>query len=334
MAANDYSRRLGVIGDAQFRAALERLGLGEFVRAEPVAGGLFGQNVFVTSATGEYVLRGAPHYDWQFPAERFFARLLHERTPAPVPWPYLIDPADDIFDWSYAVMPRMPGLQLNDATLPGLSAVDRLGMARAMAENLTLVHDLTWALPGSYDLAADTVVPFEARWTDWVAAEVRGLLTLARGHSDRTTDADVAWVDGLLGAAHSPLGEPFQPRVVLRDYKEGNTVMSRTPEGWRVSGVFDLMEAAFGDGEMDLSRQTAAYLDEDRELARMFLSTYLGLRPPRPGFEERFPVYMLRDRLIIWEYIQRPGMESMRDREHTLQGWAEPYTASLGTLMA
>ena len=130
MGANDYSHRLGTIGDAQFRAALERLGLGEFVRAEPVAGGLFGQNVFVTSTAGEYVLRGAPHYDWQLPAERFFARLLHEHTRAPTPWPYLIDPADDFFGWSFAVMPRMPGLQLSDATLAGLSHADRLGMAR------------------------------------------------------------------------------------------------------------------------------------------------------------------------------------------------------------
>jgi hygromycin-B 7''-O-kinase len=118
MAAREYSRRLGSIDDGQFRSALERFGLGEFVRAEPVAGGLFGQNVFVASTTGEYVLRGAPHYDWQLPAERFFARLLHERTRAPVPWPYLLDPGDDIFGWSYAVMPRMPGCSSRTARRP------------------------------------------------------------------------------------------------------------------------------------------------------------------------------------------------------------------------
>ncbi len=65
-----YSERLGVLDDRQFQAALARLGLGDFVRADPVSGGLFGQNVFVTSTTGAWVLRGAPHYDWQFPAER------------------------------------------------------------------------------------------------------------------------------------------------------------------------------------------------------------------------------------------------------------------------
>src|SRR5215217_9186712 len=149
MAAKEYSQRLGSIDDEQFRSALERLSLGEFVRAEPVAGGLFGQNVFVTSTTGEYVLRGAPHYDWQLPSERFFARLLHERTRAPVPWPYILDPDDDIFGWSYAVMPRMPGLQLSDtAVAAGLTRKDRLGIAQALAENLALMQELTWPFVG------------------------------------------------------------------------------------------------------------------------------------------------------------------------------------------
>ncbi|MDP9382099.1 MAG: aminoglycoside phosphotransferase family protein [Chloroflexota bacterium] len=330
MGTKQYSTRLGAIRDAQFRAALGRLGLGEFVRAEPVTGGLFGQNVFVTSTQGEWVLRGAPHYDWQLPSERFFARLLHERTSAPVPWPYMIDPAEDIFGWSYAVMPRMPGLQPGGAELP---PADRLGMARAMAENLALVHELAWPVAGTYDLATDTIAPITQSWEDWVAAEVREWLALALGHSDRTTDADVGWVEHLLRAARAALGEPSQPRIVLRDYKENNTVMSRTADGWRVSGVFDLMEASFGDAEMDLVRQTALYLDEDARLARGFLRTYLGLWSPRPGFEGRFPVYMLRDRLIVWEYFQRPGTEPPWDARLTLREWAEPYTTSLGAQM-
>src|ERR687893_1009996 len=145
MVAREYSRRLGSIDDGQFRSALERLGLGEFVRAEPVAGGLFGQNVYVTSTMGEYVLRGAPHYDWQLPTERFFARLLHERTRAQVPWPYLLDPGDDIFGWSYAVMPRMHGLKPSDVeAAAGLTRDERIGMARSMGENLALMHALDW----------------------------------------------------------------------------------------------------------------------------------------------------------------------------------------------
>lgn len=85
MDANVYSQRLGPISVAQLQAALDRFGLGAFVRAAPTFGGLFGQNLSLTSDQGEFVLRGKPHYPWQLPTEQFFARLQHERTVAPTP---------------------------------------------------------------------------------------------------------------------------------------------------------------------------------------------------------------------------------------------------------
>jgi hypothetical protein len=54
--------------------------------------------------------------------------------------------------------------------------------------------------------------------------------------------------------------------------------------------------------------------------------------PQRP---ERFAVYMLRDRLIIWEYVQRQDLVRVQptprrlrplwDPDLTLQDWVEPY---------
>jgi hypothetical protein len=332
MTAKSYSSRLGSIADHQFASALHRLGLGDFVHAEAVSGGLFGQNVFITSTLGDWVFRGAPHTVGQLQSERFFAHHLHEHTAVPVPWPYLIDDATDLFGWSYAMMPRMPGVPLSDrAEVDRLSHDDRLAVASALGTNLAMAHQVIWEAAGSYDWRCGRVEPIVQSWETWIETEVREWLGRAR-HSSQTTGADVEWVSAVVVAARPALAGSFPPRVVFRDYGEHNVVVQQTGDRWDVSGMFDLMEASVGDGEMDLARQVARYLDEDAGYARSFLQRYLDVHRPRPGFAERFPVYMLRDRLIVWEYGVRPETPTWWDSRLELREWAEPYTSWLRLL--
>src|SRR5581483_3214576 len=131
-----YSHRLGNITDEQFQKALDRFKLGKFIKAEAIPFGNFGQNVFVTSTQGEFVLRGVPHYTWQFKNEVFMVNLLHEKTSVPVPYPYLFDESEDIFGWSYVIMPRLKGRQFDQPMESRLPQVDREGIATALAESL------------------------------------------------------------------------------------------------------------------------------------------------------------------------------------------------------
>jgi aminoglycoside phosphotransferase (APT) family kinase protein len=150
----EYSQRLGVLSGEQLQAALDRFGLGRLLDAEPVKGGLFGQNVFLTSSHGEYVLRGKPHYPWQLARERFFSRLIAERTSVPVAWLYSIEAGEEPFGWSYAVMPRLPGLRLGDPEVrEALTTPDRLAIARALGEALAALKSLRWPYAGRYDHA-------------------------------------------------------------------------------------------------------------------------------------------------------------------------------------
>jgi hygromycin-B 7''-O-kinase len=325
MRRQTYSLRLGEISDWQFQAALDRFQLGKLVQAEAIPFGHFGQNVFVTSTKGAYVLRGSPHFPGQFLTEQFYIQLLHKHTSVPVPWPYLIDPTTNIFGWSYVIMPKMDGLQLaNEQLRQQLGREEKKAIARAMGENLARMHALTWPFAGRYSAQTNTVEPFYlARELAWPSSPVpakfrseaisyservvrRLLFKLkdAQKYSAHTTDADIQWAKGYIAAAQKALQVSFQPSLVMEDYKEGNVVVTQDVSGWHVSGVFDMMEAHFGDGEADLSRTIAAYLDDDRELAHAFLQAYLSLRPPRPGFEERFAVYMLLDRAILWNFFQ------------------------------
>lgn len=327
----EYSQRLGMLSDAQFQAALDRFDLGTFLHAEPISFGNFGQNVFLSSTQGDYVLRGAPHYGWQFAKERLFTDLLHERTTAPVPWPYLVDTREDIFGWAYVIMPRMPGLQLSDPHVQsGLSSADRHELARALGVTLADMHSLTWTHPGEYHPETQTIQPLRRDYCDWVLGRIHNYLNRAILASDRTTDQDVAWVKQLAEGATLALEIPPEPCFVMEDYKEGNTVAVCEEGSWRITGVFDYMEAYFGDGEADLSRLVATYADQDVALAETFVSAYVeGLAAHslslRPGYVERFPAYMLLDRLILWEFGQRTGV--WWDADLTLQEWAERYTS-------
>jgi len=340
----ETSKRLGPISHEQLSRALARFELGDLLKVEPVPFGLFGQNLFVTSSIGEFVFRGAPHGPTQFPTERFFTRLLHERTSVPVPWPYQIDDSCDFFPWSYVIMPRMPGLQVTDRKVRReLSGADLNSIARAMAHNLVAMQQITMPYCARYDPEANIVraVPVQdhAEWPfnsgygevrqppshrELVTARVRRILERSRLASDRTTATDVEWAQGLIERAQPALAVPFVPCFTMEDYKEGNVVVSRTADGWRVSGAFDFMGCYFGDGETDLSRITAEYFDQKPELAREFLATYLQLRAPRSGFRERFSLYMLLDRLIIWEYVQRHEAE-VASKMGTLREWTERY---------
>jgi hygromycin-B 7''-O-kinase len=345
-----YSQRLGMISNSQFQAALDRFQLGHFLQAEAIPFGSFGQNVFVSSTTGNYVLRGDPHFWWQFPTEQFFARQIHERTQVPVPWPYLIDTTSDIFGWSFVLMPRMAGLQLADPQIKKqIGAADRRGIAQALGENLAQLQDVTWPIAGRYNASIDKIEPFElaqelawpfpieadARfvkmegtritYSERVKAYLRHCLTRAQKYNATTTTTeDIAWVEERIAEAQDALDEPFEPCFLMEDYKEGNLVVTQQNGRWQVSGVFDLMEAQFGDGEADLSRPIAEYLNEDAALAGAFFTAYRAHKPLRPGFARRFPIYMLLDRAILWSFFQGQGWRWWPEA-WTFRDWASQY---------
>lgn len=325
----EYSQRLGVLTAEQLQAALTRFDLGELIDAQPAPGGLFGQNVMLSSTAGEFVLRGAPHYDGQFEKERYFSRVVHERTQANAPWPFLIERSTELFGWHYALMPRLPGEQLSDRELQrSLTPAERIAIARAMGEHLALQQTATFDAPGEYDHKNDTLRPLAQPFGEWFVADMRQRLAGCLLASQATTAADADWVKSAIERARHTLETPFAPVLVHHDYAEGNVVAARLDRGsWRITGVFDLGEAYVGDGEYDLARLASFYGRMSPEILRAFVDAYTAARPPREHFAERLALYVLADRLIIWGYGQRNKIwfgDGM-----TLREWTEPFVTCL-----
>jgi drug/metabolite transporter (DMT)-like permease len=194
----------------------------------------------------------------------------------------------DIFGWNYILMPRLPGRSLADQEMKRrLPEPARQSIARALGATLAELHTLTWPCVGDYDLATETIQPFEQSYAEHVLARLRGALASCVRATARTTAADIAWVEHVIAQGQDALHEPIQPCFVHGDYQESNVLVEGSGEQWQVSGVFDPYPG-FKDPESDLSRPLAAYLDERPALAQEFLCAYSKQQPLRPGWKERF----------------------------------------------
>jgi hygromycin-B 7''-O-kinase len=305
-----FSERLGTLSRAQLQAALDRFALGKLLDARAPAGGLFGQNVFLSSESGEWVFRGAPHWfrgkphaTWQFAKERWFAERIHAQTSAPAPWPYLVETSGDLFGWAYALMPRLPGERAEDVA-KSLPLDDRRAIARALGAALAELHRLRGPASGDYDPELDAIRPDTSLRSSALRA-LEDVLGKSRAEPPILDREDVALIDASVRDADAALDVPAEPCCVHLDYHHGNVNVERAAGAWRVSGIFDLMTCELGDGERDLARPISVLALTDPPLVAAFLDAYRALRPLRAGARERFRLYMLIDRLLIWQYGRR-----------------------------
>ena len=305
-----YSERLGALSRAQLQAALDRFALGKLLEVRAPAGGLFGQNLFLTAESGEWVFRGAPHWyrgaphpTWQLAKERWFAERIHRETAAPAAWPYLVETSSDLFGWAWALMPRLPG-ECAQFARHTLSPDERLAFARSMGETLAELHSLQASAPGDYDPDLDAIQP-DTSLRSYALRVLDGCRERALAPPSTLEAADLAMIERVVRETQDALDVPVVPSCIHLDYHWGNLNVARRDGTWQVSGIFDLMTCEFGDPEMDLARPVAVLATDDRPLLPAFLDGYLARRPLRPGARERFRLFMLIDRLIIWSFGRR-----------------------------
>jgi len=323
--------RLGAITESQIQEAFHRFSLGDVIAVSPTSNGMGGQNLFVTSTSREYVFRGNPLYPGQFAKERFFAHLLHTQASLPVPYPYHVDDSAEIFVWSYAIMPRLPGATLSalEAEAP-LSQRDLHAITHLLAETLAQLQEATWPHVGEYHPETDTIVPLAGSLTDRESGFVHIRLAWARDRTGRIDEADVRWAEEVLARGRTAVDHPPAPTVVLHDYQVGNMVFAREADHWSVTGVFDFAEAYIGDPEVDLARTINGLLHGGHvDLAHLLVQDYDRLRGIRPGLADRLATYLLDFLIIEW------GFDSHRHAS-PFRSWADerlsllPLVAAVG----
>lgn len=322
------SNKVGTITSEQVQLALDRFHLGALHNFERTAKGAGQQTLFVSSSSGEYVLKGNPLYSGQLHEEQYVAGQLQKRTTLPVPSPYVIDESEDIFGWSYAWMPRLPGKHANDPELlTQLNVQDQDQIAQLLAASLCEMH--TWKTDryGEYDPASLSIRPFEASYKDWLYQRIRYWLEDAKKYSI-ITEHDIEWVETILGEAEEAFDGLHSPTYVMGDFKAENLLVLNDNGGWRLSGLFDFTSGYFGDGVADLPKVVAMYMENGKQrLAERFISAYYNALEVKDAFEERFRVHMLHQRVLDWGCAKAIRKVTW-DPQLSFSQWAQPYVYS------
>jgi aminoglycoside/choline kinase family phosphotransferase len=143
----------------------------------------------------------------------------------------------------------------------------------------------------------------------------------------RFTGDDRAWLDDVATRALS-VAQEIANTYVHVDYKLNNLTVAKDAGAWRVSGLFDLHEARFSDGAIDVVRTACSYLDTEPELARVFREAY-----GKPLDAARMPLYVLNDRMKFWTYFTQPSVDAEWLRGQTFRGWAQRYVDGVLALL-
>ncbi|HEY9291951.1 MAG TPA: phosphotransferase [Microlunatus sp.] len=294
--------RLGPLTASQLDAALERFGLGSLITAEPASTGNFGQNVFLTTTSGDYVLRGHPLVPGQFAKERYFAEVFHDQCEVPAPWPYLYEPDCGIFGWPYAILGMVSGLQVADEEIYGrLTDTERRQLAASLGETAARISAVRRPGCGRWDADSESVQPFQPNWSTWVVDAIREEADRSLGISA----SERSWLAGKLDRAARCLPEPAEGCLLHGDFSYFNATADRVDGVLRAAGVYDLSWATFGHQDAQLPRQYAVFLDQDPALATIFLRAALAGRDDLDPL--RMELMMISERISIWAWAKQSG---------------------------
>ncbi|WP_342423435.1 aminoglycoside phosphotransferase family protein [Paenibacillus sp. FSL E2-0178] len=327
------SNKLGVVHDDQMQLMLDKFNLGKLISFQKTVNGAMGQTMYVSSNEGEFILKGNPLYPGQFIEEKYFIENIHKRTNVTVPTPYLIDDSEEIFGWSYSLMPCLQGEHMNSEHLKiTLSTADKFKIAELIAKTLADLHSWKVTRFGELDTNNLNIAAFEGSYTIWLYNRIKFWLEDAKKYSV-ITDEDLRWANLLMEDSKEAFDDFTSPSFVMGDFKPGNFLIHPGMNSWEISGLFDFTNSYFGDPISDLIKMITIYLDNgEAELASHLLKVYFDGSEEKEALKKRIKVHMLHQRVLDWGCAKAMNMVTW-DNELPFSHWVESYTNSVASLL-
>lgn len=321
------------VAEEQLQRVLDRFDLGKLISWSRPTSGVMGQTIFISASRGEFIFKGNPLYEGQLLEEKFFVDNLHQRTSVPVPSPYIVDESDDIFGWSYSLMPRLPGIHFSKPSIADkLTHDDKVCIAQLLGQTLAESH--TWKTPqfGEFDPKTQSLKPFVEPYQTWLYNRILYWLEDAKKYSI-ITPQDFDWVNGTLAKSEDAFEKLSSASFVMNDFKPDNFLVVNHEGSWTFSALFDFTTAYFGDPIADLSRMIIVYITRNEEtLGRQFLASYINFSTNYKSLIERLQVHVLHQLVLDWGCLWAIN-EVTWDKTLSFSEWARQYTELLPSLL-
>ncbi|MFC4559767.1 aminoglycoside phosphotransferase family protein [Virgibacillus kekensis] len=314
------------VNDKQIQLMLNRFSLGKLLSLEGPTRGVMGQTIFVSTTNGDFVLKGNPIYDGQFLEEKFFVENINKRTNIPVPLPYRVDMSEDIFGWSYSVMPRFTGVHINNPYIQvNLTQKEKIDIAKLLGKTMAKLHSWRTLHYGEYEPINQTVRSFEGSYQKWLYKRIRYWLEDAKKYSLINFE-DVKWVEWILDSSQKAFARKSLASFVMGDFKPDNFLLEKGVKGWSFKALFDFTTAYFGDPIADLPRMVLWYLSlEEKLLAKNFIFSYLECSNDQESFTERLKVHLLQQLVLDWGCAWATDNVTW-NKKLSFSNWAKGYT--------
>ncbi|MGD8486988.1 MAG: fructosamine kinase family protein [Chloroflexota bacterium] len=218
-----------------------------------------------------------------FAAEARALEYLRSETTCPVPRVYLEDGTGRLVPYAFLLIEHLPGQCLDGLAM---EPSDRADLQRQLADVLVELHAHKGERWGGLDEPEGP-----ATWAELFVSR----LTEVRTHPmvDARLDPEVLrQVDDAIEAAPSLLVDAGTPTLIHGDVWEGNLLVQRHADRWRLTGLLD-PTAQFADVEYEL-----AYLQVFDVQRDDFFTAYQAHHSLRAGYEQRRLVYWLHTALV------------------------------------
>lgn len=272
--------------------------------AELVSGGLANTNYRVTLAgQPDPVVMRFYTRDPQACA-REAALLRHVAGTVPVPEALFVAPTAEHFTYPYSVLSWVDGTPLIDA-LADLAPDEATALAAALGEVAARIGSFTFAEPGFFEPDLSIREPLVIG-PDGLRHYLREMLLEGVGGArlgQALTTRLLAQVE-----AHADDLAPLagERSLVHADYKDGNILIRREPDGWRVTAVLDWEFAFAGASVFDLGSLLRREATLPSGFAAACVSAYRahgGFAPP--GWRR---MTLLMDLLNLCDFLNGPDL--------------------------